>query len=106
MALTLEAPSKLLEAQVPVPRYVDARTFAATTAESWTVPAGVNFAIFSGTTGFYLRIGGTAAAPSDTSDGTASQYVPSSVQYIVEEGTVISIVPTAAGTVTIACYSR
>jgi hypothetical protein len=106
MAETLSVPSSIYGSSVPVPRRVNALTFAAATAESWTVPADTNFVIFSGTVPFYMRIGGTAAAPGDTTDGTASFYVGSVAQFKVEEGVAISIIPTGAGVVTIACYSR
>lgn len=106
MAETLNVPSKLYEAQVPVPRYVNARAFAAATAEDFTPGVDINFVIFSGTVPFYLKIGGTATVPTDTTDGSASFYIPSTAQFRVEEGVAISVLPTAAGIVTMACYSR
>lgn len=106
MSDTLKVPGNLYASSLPVPRRVNALAFAAATAESYTPTADTDFILISGTGGFYIRVGGTAAAPGDTTDGTASLYIPSAAQFVVEQGVAISIIPTAAAVITIAEYSK
>lgn len=90
-----------------VTAYVDARVLAvAGTAEDWTVPAGCNFAVFSGTANYYVAYGtGAAAVPAaDVSNGSASALNPSARR--VTPADKLSIVsPTAGAIVTIECYA-
>ena len=107
MATTkLRVPNAVLTQRLRLPDWVDAKSLAANTAESYTVPAGVGFIVMTGSAaGFYINGQGTASAPADTSDGTASFWIPSSAEFVVDTGDVISIMPLVTNTVTIACYS-
>lgn len=105
MAVTkLSATSNRVRGALPFPRYIDALSFAAATAESWTVPSEVGYVVISSTVPFYFNFDATATVPADTADGSASGYVAQAVEGIVESGKTISILPTGAGVVTIFCY--
>ena len=106
MAVTkLGVPAIRYRQALPFARYIDARAFAAATAEDWVVPANVDYVIFSSTVPFYFNIDATATVPADTSDGSASGYVASSAEGIVESGKTFSLLPTGAGVITIYCYN-
>jgi hypothetical protein len=54
-----------------------ARSLAATTAETVTIPAGANYVIISPSTSLYFRMGTSVAAtvPGDVTDGTAAELI-------------------------------
>ena len=106
MADKMRCPSTLLLNSVTLPRYVDAFTLAANVAETYTVPSGIQFILISGDTGFYINTNGAAAVPADTTNGSASFYIPSAAQFVVEAGDSFSVMATAISHVTIAGYSR
>jgi len=98
--------AELYNDSVEIPTYVDARVLGASTAETFTVPAGYYFAVFSGNVAvgdYYTKIGGTAAVPAaDISDGSAS--FPNIGYCRVTPGQVISVISPTAGIITIAFY--
>lgn len=108
MAVTQTMPALVWQAIPDFPIYVDSRTVGASTAESFTVPAGTTSMLLSGTMGFYASITGTAVAATDVSDGTGSIYIPSSglfrIGSTVASATTLSILATAAGQFTVAWY--
>lgn len=107
MARKLTVPAQLWSSTLWAPEWVDARVLAAATAETYTVPANVSFVVLSSATGFYINLTGTAAVPgADVTDGTASFYVPASIQCRVPTGSSISMIITAGGVVTIAGYNQ
>lgn len=108
MADTVQVPQALWGASVPIARKIDAHLLNTDAAESYTVPAGTRWALISADQGFYIRLSGTAVVPAgDVTDGTASMYIPSSLQVKLEEGTTVSMIRKAgvATIVTIARYS-
>lgn len=99
MPETNKAPSLLTSASVLVPLLVDAVYLNSGSEATWTVPAGTHFVLLTGTGGFYVRNGATAAAPSGAvTDGTGSLYVPSSAQFSVSPGEVLHFIRSAAST--------
>ncbi len=95
----------------PAPTYVNDRVLATDTAETETVPtfdtsrSGYRVdAIYSANCAdYYIRFGGTAAAPSaDVSDGTGSEHNPSALQFAQNDA--FSIVSPTACKVSIAYY--
>jgi hypothetical protein len=84
MALTLIASSDIKNASVAPPRLVD------------------NLVLITGTGGFWMRVGETAAVPgADITDGTGSFYVPSGLEVNVEQGVALSFVRPAGTATTI-----
>lgn len=63
------------------PGYVDAKSLAANTAETFTVPNGARYVLFAGTADFYVNYSDTATVPGDTADGSASELNPA-MRYI------------------------
>src|SRR5688572_27691266 len=107
MSNTNQVPGAVLKTSVIIPSTVHTKVFAASTAETFTVPTDINFVIMSGSVPFYVRTTGTAEIPADDiSDGIGSFYIPSSAEWEVDDGSDISIIPTGAGIVTIGCWSR
>lgn len=105
---TLRAPSNLTSFSVPFPRYVDVIELDDANAQSWTVPDGVKFAVFSADGSVYARVGGTAAVPTaDVTDGTGSLLIQSTAQFNVEDGGSVSFIRAGSSTVliSIGCYS-
>lgn len=88
----------------PKPSYVNALSLTGGgAAESTTVPAGYNLAVFSYTAqAVYVRVGATAVVPGDVTDGTAAELAP--LAYRVSVGDVISFIASADAKVTIAFY--
>lgn len=83
---------------------VMARALAANTAESITIPADAKYVVLAGTVDFYARYGATAAVPTDTTDGTASELNPT-MRYIKGK-TYISVIAAADCIVTAAFYGE
>ena len=104
-ATKIGLPSKRGSQYVPLSRWTDSLSFAAATAESWVVPADINYVEISSTVPFYYNCDTTATVPGDVTTGVASPYVPSTIEGTVESGLTISFLPTAAGVITISCYS-
>lgn len=87
------------------PSYIDARSLAATTNETVTIPALATKVIFSANGDFYANPNsGTAAVPGDVTDGTASELNPIGYSNLVAGGTFGLIAPVAT-IVTMAFYS-
>ncbi len=78
--------------------YVLAKALAASTAESFTVPAGAQFVNFSATTDFYANFTTTATVPGDTTDGSASVLNPG--LRALEGATTISVIAAATCIIT------
>lgn len=87
----------------PPSGYVLARALAANTAESFAVPAGAKFVVLSSTADFYVNCAGTATVPGDTTDGTASELNPSTLD--VSGVATISVISAGTPIVTAAFYS-
>lgn len=81
-----------------------ARSLAASTAESITVPSGARFALFSATGDFYANYTTTATVPGDTAitDATASELNPA--MRFISGVTTISVIATAAAVLTVAFW--
>lgn len=88
---------------LPAPDYVLSRLLAASTAESFTVPAGARFVVFSATADFYANYSTTATVPGDVTDGSASELNPSVRD--IQGVSAISIISAATPIVTAAFYS-
>lgn len=84
------------------PTYVNARSLAASTAESFTVPAGARFVIFSATCNFYANPTTTATVPGDTTDGSAAMLNPSA--WFIQGVTTISVIAGESCVVTASFY--
>lgn len=82
---------------------VMARSLAANTAESITVPAGARYVVFAGTADFYANYTTTATVPGDTTDGTASELNPTMRD--VRNVTTISVISGSNAVITAAFYS-
>lgn len=82
--------------------YVDARSLAANTAETFTKPEGARFVRLSGNLLFYYNTRGTAVAPTDISDGSASvaNVISMRSMFCVDSVASISVVAPAATLVT------
>ena len=104
MPTKVNAKSPVKYARLEVPQWIDAKALAAGVAETYTVPTDVTFVILSGTQPFYINVNGVAAVPGDTSDGTASLYVPSGAEFEINSGASLSIMSPAISVVTIGCY--
>jgi hypothetical protein len=105
--MAIKAPYELMNASVPISDFVDQRLLNTDTAESYTVPARAKYALISADHPIAVRVGGTAVWPAaDISDGTGSQYIPSTIQCKVESGRAISMIRAAgqATFVTIGLY--
>jgi len=108
MADTLEVPSALLSASVPVPRMVDVVYLGGAGEESYTVPADTRWVLLSCSAGVYVRVAAAASIPvADVTDGTGSLYINSTAQFEVEEGSVLHFIRSGASAtiVTIGRYS-
>lgn len=81
-----------------------AKSLAASTAESITVPTGARFALFSATADFYANYTTTATVPGDTaiSDATASELNPA--MRFISGVTTISVIAPVATVLTIAFW--
>ena len=86
--------------------YTDAKALAANTAEAFTVPAGATVVRFSSATGFYANFTTTATVPGDTTDGSASAYIPAGeVERYINGVAAISVI-WSANTVVTASYFK
>lgn len=56
--------------------YISARVLAQNVAEVITVPSGASYVRLAGNCNFFANIGGAAAVPADTDDGTANEIYP------------------------------
>jgi hypothetical protein len=57
---------------------VNALSLAANVAETVTIPTGANIVRIAATADIYIKAGGTATVPGDTTDGTASELIKTS----------------------------
>jgi hypothetical protein len=78
--------------------YVNARALAASTAESFTVPAGAQYVNFAATANFYANFTTTATVPGDVTDGSASVLNPGLRS--IEGATTISVISPVACAIT------
>lgn len=87
--------------------YVDAKSLAANVAESFTKPADARFVRLTGNLVFYFNARGTAVAPTDISNGTASVAVPAGARptFCVDGIASISVVAPATTLVTAEWWS-
>lgn len=88
---------------LPFSDAINALSLAANTAESITIPSGARYVIFSGTADFYVKSGGTATVPGDTTDGSASELNPTMRD--LKDVTTLSVISASACVVTAAFYS-
>ncbi len=81
-----------------------ARSLAASTAESITVPTGARFCLFSANGDFYANYTTTATVPGDTAlaDATASELNPA--MRFISGVTTISVIAPAATIITAAFW--
>lgn len=82
--------------------FCSARSLAANTAESITVPTGANYVLLSGTADFYVSWTGTATVPSDNDVGAASELNPGMRQ--ITDLTSISVISASTCIVTAVFY--
>lgn len=91
----------------PAPDYVLARSLAANTAESMTVPSAAGkgaICVFGySVTPVYVDTRGTAVVPGDVTDGTAPECSPAA--YELDGGTTVSVIAPANTIVTMAVYA-
>ena len=87
---------------VLAPTYVNAKSLAANTAESFTTPTGARFVIFSANCDFYANPTTTATVPGDVTNGSASMLNPAA--WFVEGITTVSVISAANCIVTAAYY--
>ena len=82
--------------------YVDAKSLAANVAETFTKPVGARFVRLTGNLVFYFNPRGTAVAPTDINNGSASVAVPAGLRqmFCVDEVASISVVAPATTLVT------
>ena len=92
----------------PVPSYVLAKSLAASSAESFSVPTLdgtlARYVIFSANCDFYANCYTTATVPGDTTDGTASELNPSGYELPTDITAISVITAASAGIVTAAFY--
>ena len=84
------------------PTYVNAKSLAASTAESFTVPTGAVRVIFSATCNFYANPTTTATVPGDVTNGSASMLNPNG--WGVRDVTTISVIAPTTCVITAAFY--
>jgi hypothetical protein len=96
MALTTKLPNSAAEfAALPQSDWIDVRD-SVTTAETFAVPDGAQFVLFSATGTFYAKFGTATSAPTavvpsgDVADGTASLCNPT-FRRILPGQTLISV---------------
>lgn len=109
MALTTKFPRSLDEfSSRPQSDYVEGLSLAASTAERVPIPANSYAVIFSCTGSFCAKLGTatvTAAMPTDTTDGSASELNPSA--FAIQSGqTHISVIASAAALMTLSFYLK
>ena len=83
--------------------YVDAKSLAANTAETITVPADAKAVLFSSTGNFYAKHGAAATIPGDVSDGSAAVLNPSG--WVVTAADEIGVIAPADCVLTLEYYS-
>lgn len=108
MPLTIKFPrSADVFACRPQSDYIEGLSLGVATAERIAIPAGAYAVVFSCTGNFCAKLGTasvTAAMPTDTTDGSASELNPSGF-YILAGQTHISAISAAAATLTMSFYA-
>lgn len=90
---------------LPFSSYANAVSLAASTAETITAPAwGTRVLFSSNCANFFVKTGGTATVPGDTTDGTSSVANPT--QRLINGGEAISIISAAACVVVAEFFAR
>ena len=85
------------------PTEIDAMVLAADVAESYTVPSGARYLVFSAQADFWVNPGGSAAVPTtEVTDGSAAECNP--VGWEVEAESSISFISEVANKISIAIY--
>lgn len=87
---------------IPPSDFVLSRALAADVAESFTVPAGAKYVVFSATGDFYANYSATATVPGDVTNGSASELNPTARD--VSGVATISIIAQAITIVTASFY--
>lgn len=83
---------------------IDAVVLAANTAETYTIPTGARFLLFSADGDFYVRYAGTAAIPAaDITNGSGSELNPA-MRYVKSLSS-ISIIAPLDTIVTVCAYA-
>lgn len=97
---------------LPQSDWINAKSLGIATEESFTAatwPADAKYVAFSATGDFYMKFNGTAAAGTDTADGTASELNPTMRRLLLGDGaavTSISLISPAACIVTLSFYQK
>lgn len=111
--MTTKLPASVGEyAALPQSDYINALSLGIATAESIsssTWPANAKYVAFSSTGDFYMKFNGTAAAATDTTDGTASELNPTMRRMLLGDATAvtsISLISPAACIVTMSFYQQ
>lgn len=87
----------------PAPDYVNTRILAAGVSETFTVPGGIRWMLFSANCDFFAKKGATAAVPgADVTDGTGSELNPSA--WFIERVAQVSVISVGTCIVTGAFY--
>lgn len=107
MAAILLWPTDLGKTIPRFPEWIDNLSLAATTSESWTVPAKVTKVIGSAGASVYVRVGAAAAIPaSDKTDGTASFNLGTSFTMATVPGQVLHFICAQATQLQLGCYKE
>lgn len=112
MATKLGVASAAHYSALRFPYWIDNIQLAGAGAETWTVPADVDYVIIvPNGGGVWANAQGAAAVPAgDVTDGTASAFIPQNTgaELVVDRGDVISFIRDGAATtnVNIWCYSK
>jgi len=97
---------------LPQSDWINAKSLGVATEESFTRaewPTDAKYVAFSSTGDFYMKFNGTAAAATDTTDGTASELNPTVRRLVLGDGTAvtkISVISPAACIVTMSFYQN
>lgn len=108
MALTTSFP-RASDAFIARPQsdYIEGRALAANTAERVAIPSGARYVVFASNDNFCAKLGDgtvTAAWPTDTSDGSASELNPSSFAIAVSGQTHVSVITANNAVMTLSFY--
>lgn len=98
---------KLIDNIRPASDYINARVLVGGVAERETLPTTHDILVINATSNVYIKFGDgsvTAASPTDTTDGTASELSPTGY-YLPDWATHVSIISPINCTATLAYYT-
>lgn len=100
MPVTQHVPSEVYGSSPAFPRWIDNIELDDASANSYTVPAGAAWVIWTSDGAVWARVSGTAAVPTaDVTDGTGSMYVAAGLQIRLEAGSTLSVIRAGSSTV-------